>query len=117
VRESVFVMVREREREREALKRQKVWNLPFSETFFKFLEKLALWRCRPEFSRHFHFKAIFLSTLTANRTVGTFFFAMQGCQIFHATKHQNGKKYTELPQNIPNVHKIYQKTVKRTKRP
>jgi hypothetical protein len=41
----------------------------------------------------------------------------QGCQIFHGTKYQNGKKYTELPQTIPNVHKIYQKTVKRTKCP
>jgi hypothetical protein len=41
----------------------------------------------------------------------------QGCQIFHGAKYQNGKKYTELPQTIPNVHKIYQKTVKRTKCP
>jgi hypothetical protein len=30
----------------------------------------------------------------------------QGCQIFLGTKYQNGKKYTKLPQNIPNVNKI-----------
>jgi hypothetical protein len=32
----------------------------------------------------------------------------QGCQIFLGTIHQNGEKYTKLPQNIPNVHKINQ---------
>jgi hypothetical protein len=36
----------------------------------------------------------------------------QGCQIFHGTIYQNGEKYTKLPQNIPNGHKIYQMAVK-----
>jgi hypothetical protein len=31
---------------------------------------------------------------------------MQGCQIFLGTKHQNGEKYTKLPQTMPNVHKM-----------
>jgi hypothetical protein len=36
----------------------------------------------------------------------------RGCQIFLDTKYQNGGKYTKLPQNIANVHKIYQVAVK-----
>jgi hypothetical protein len=32
----------------------------------------------------------------------------QGCQIFLGTVYQNGEKYSKLPQNIPDVHKIYQ---------
>jgi hypothetical protein len=31
---------------------------------------------------------------------------VQGCQIFLGTKYQNGKKYSQLPQTIPNVNKI-----------
>jgi hypothetical protein len=31
----------------------------------------------------------------------------QGCQIFVGPKYQNVEKYTKLPQNIPNVHKIF----------
>jgi hypothetical protein len=36
----------------------------------------------------------------------------QGCQIFLGTPNQNGEKYTKLPQNIPNVHSVYQMAVK-----
>jgi hypothetical protein len=36
----------------------------------------------------------------------------QGCQIFSGTTYQNGKKYTKLPQNIQNVHKTDQMSVK-----
>jgi hypothetical protein len=36
----------------------------------------------------------------------------QGCQIFLGTKYQNGEKYTKLPQNIPNGHKIFAMAVK-----
>jgi hypothetical protein len=36
----------------------------------------------------------------------------QGCQIFLGTKYRNGDKYTKLPQNIPNDHKIYRMTIK-----
>jgi hypothetical protein len=36
----------------------------------------------------------------------------QGCQIFLATEYQNGVKYTKLPQNIPNGHKIFPMAVK-----
>jgi hypothetical protein len=39
----------------------------------------------------------------------------QGCQIFHGTTYQNGKKYTKMAkkctkwqQNRPNSRKIYQ---------
>jgi hypothetical protein len=32
----------------------------------------------------------------------------QGCQIFLGTTYQNGKKYTEILQNIPNGQKIFQ---------
>jgi hypothetical protein len=35
----------------------------------------------------------------------------QGCQIFLAPKNQNGEKYTKLPQNIPNGHKIIPITI------
>jgi hypothetical protein len=38
----------------------------------------------------------------------------QGCQIFLDTTYQNEKKYTNLPQNIPNVHKIHQMAIKYT---
>jgi Na+/H+ antiporter NhaA len=31
----------------------------------------------------------------------------QGCQIFLGPKYQNGEKYTNLPQNIPNDLKIF----------
>jgi hypothetical protein len=41
----------------------------------------------------------------------------QGCQIFLGTIFQHGEKYTKLPQNIPNYHKIYQITIKYTKLP
>jgi hypothetical protein len=36
----------------------------------------------------------------------------QGCQIFLGPKYQNGDKYTKLPQNIPNGHKIFPLAVK-----
>jgi hypothetical protein len=36
----------------------------------------------------------------------------QGCQIFIGLKYQNGEKYTRLPQNIPNGHKIFPIAVK-----
>jgi hypothetical protein len=36
----------------------------------------------------------------------------RGCQIFRGAKYQNGEKYTKLPQNITNGHKIYQMSVK-----
>jgi hypothetical protein len=45
-------------------------------------------------------------------TLLTSTFAHQGCQIFLGTIYQHVEKYTKLPQNIPNVHKIYQKAVK-----
>jgi hypothetical protein len=38
--------------------------------------------------------------------------AGQGCQIFLGTIDQHREKYTKLPQNIPNFHKIYQIAVK-----
>jgi hypothetical protein len=41
----------------------------------------------------------------------------QICQIFLSTKYQNGKNYTKLPQNIPNVHKMDQMSIKWTKCP
>jgi hypothetical protein len=41
-----------------------------------------------------------------------FFTVDQGCQIFIGTKYQNGDKYTKLPQNKTNDHKVYQMTVK-----
>jgi hypothetical protein len=31
----------------------------------------------------------------------------QGCQILLGPKYQNGEKYTKLPQNIPNGHKLF----------
>jgi hypothetical protein len=40
--------------------------------------------------------------------------SQQGCQIFLGTKYQNGKKYTKLPQTVPNAHKLEQKTLKWT---
>jgi hypothetical protein len=37
----------------------------------------------------------------------------QGCHIFLGPKYQNGRrKYTKLPQNIPNGHKIFPMAVK-----
>jgi hypothetical protein len=36
----------------------------------------------------------------------------QGCQIFIGPKYQSGEKYTKLPQNIPNGHKIFPMAVK-----
>jgi hypothetical protein len=33
--------------------------------------------------------------------------SVQGCQIFLCPKYQNGGKYTKLPQNIQNGHKIF----------
>jgi hypothetical protein len=36
----------------------------------------------------------------------------QGCQILLGPKYQNRKKYTKLPQNIPNVPKIFAMAVK-----
>jgi hypothetical protein len=36
--------------------------------------------------------------------VGTY---RQGCRIFLGPKYQKGEKYTKLPQNIPNGHKIF----------
>jgi hypothetical protein len=36
----------------------------------------------------------------------------QGCQIFLGPKYQNGEKYTKVPHNIPNVHKIFPMAVK-----
>jgi hypothetical protein len=41
----------------------------------------------------------------------------QGCQIFLGSKYQNWEKFTKLPQNIPNYHKIYQITTKYAKLP
>jgi hypothetical protein len=41
----------------------------------------------------------------------------QGCQIFIGTTYQKVEKYTKLPQNIPNCHKIYQMATKYTKWP
>jgi hypothetical protein len=41
---------------------------------------------------------------------GSIFFNMisiQGCQIFLSTTYQNREMYTKLPQNIPNVNKVY----------
>jgi hypothetical protein len=32
--------------------------------------------------------------------------------FLHSTKYQNGGMYTKLPQNITNVHKVYQIAVK-----
>jgi hypothetical protein len=37
---------------------------------------------------------------------------LQGCQIFLGPKYQNGEKYTKLPQNIQNGHKIFPMAVK-----
>jgi hypothetical protein len=42
----------------------------------------------------------------------TTYICMQGCQIFLGPKYQNGEKYTKLPQNIPNGHKIDQLVIK-----
>jgi hypothetical protein len=36
----------------------------------------------------------------------------QGSQIFLGPKYQNGEKYTQLPQNVPNGHKIFPTAVK-----
>jgi hypothetical protein len=36
----------------------------------------------------------------------------QGCQNFLSPKYQNGEKYTELSQNIPNGHRIFIMAVK-----
>jgi hypothetical protein len=41
----------------------------------------------------------------------------QGCQIFHRTTYQNGKKYSKWPQNMPNDHKICQMATKYAKWP
>jgi hypothetical protein len=38
-----------------------------------------------------------------------------GCQIFLDTIYQKEKKYTKLPQNIPNGHKMYQMALKESK--
>jgi hypothetical protein len=43
--------------------------------------------------------------------------AKQGCQIFLGTIYQKGGKYTKVPQNMPNVHKIYQMAAKYNKWP
>jgi hypothetical protein len=32
---------------------------------------------------------------------------MQGCQIFHDTKYQNGAKFTKLPPKLQNGLKLY----------
>jgi hypothetical protein len=37
---------------------------------------------------------------------------LQGCQIFLGPKYQKGEKYTNLPQNVPNGHKLFPMTVK-----
>jgi hypothetical protein len=37
---------------------------------------------------------------------------IKGCQIFLGPKYQNGDKYTKLPQNIPNGHKIFPMAIK-----
>jgi hypothetical protein len=39
----------------------------------------------------------------------------QGCQIYINKTNQNDEKWTQLPQNIPNGHKIYQMATKYTK--
>jgi hypothetical protein len=39
----------------------------------------------------------------------------QGCQIFLGTTYQNGKKYTKLPQNVPDGHTMYHFAAKQTK--
>jgi hypothetical protein len=36
----------------------------------------------------------------------------QGCHIFLGPKYQYREKYTKLPQNIPNGHKIFPMAVK-----
>jgi hypothetical protein len=48
------------------------------------------------------------------KTSGSAFHAgnEQGCQIFLVPKYQNGEKYTELPQNIPNGYKIFPMAIK-----
>jgi hypothetical protein len=57
----------------------------------------------------------------SERFLDTLQVRVQGCQIFHGTKYQNGEKYVHIPQkyqmtvNIPNDRKIYQVTVKYTK--
>jgi TPR repeat protein len=56
-------------------------------------------------------KAINRNQNNAVRTVGR----GQGCQIFLGAKYQNGEKFTEKRENLPNGHKIYQKAVKLTK--
>jgi hypothetical protein len=38
-----------------------------------------------------------------------------GLPDFLGPKYQNGEKYTKLPQNIPNGHKIFQMVIKYTK--
>jgi hypothetical protein len=50
--------------------------------------------------------------LSFNATAGK-----QACQICPDTIYQHGEIYTKLPQNITNVHKIYQMDVKLTKCP
>jgi hypothetical protein len=39
----------------------------------------------------------------------------QGCQIFLGTMHQSGEKYTKLPKNYQNAHKICTVVVKYSK--
>jgi hypothetical protein len=41
--------------------------------------------------------------------------SVQGCQIFLGPKYQNREKYTKLPQNIPNGHKVFPMAVNETK--
>jgi hypothetical protein len=41
----------------------------------------------------------------------------QGCQIFLDTIYQNGGKYTQLPLNYQNCHKIYHMAAIHSKRP
>jgi hypothetical protein len=47
-----------------------------------------------------------------NRPLGIEATFVQGCQIFLGTKYQNGEKYTKLPQNKTNGHKIFQMAIK-----
>jgi hypothetical protein len=53
---------------------------------------------------------IYVTTLAGFEPV--FSEADQGCQIFLGPKYQNVEKYSKLPQNIPNTHKIFPIAVK-----
>jgi hypothetical protein len=41
----------------------------------------------------------------------------QGCQSFICATYQNGRKFNEWPQNVPNGHETYQMVVKYTEWP